>query len=588
MNLKSINFGFVKFPLSQNQLMLLMSVIIGSIAGLSAVILKYSVSFVEHLVDSFSNVGQQNYLYLVLPLIGLTLTWLYIKWFVKDDISHGVSRVLQSISKHNGNIKKHNTYSSIASCSLTVGFGGSVGMEAPILYTGAAIGSNIAQMFKQNYRVRVILIGAGVSAAMSAIFRAPIAGIIFAIEVLMIDMTMMSIIPLVISSVTGAIVSTLLLGKKLEFYFAIIEPFQMKDLHLYALLGVFCGLVSLYFLWINERIEAKLENLSYNFSRLLIGGGSLGLLIFMFPPLFGEGYKSMKLILSGEIHQLSNNSFFYQFDNTSWMFLLYLFLIVIFKVIATSLTTGSGGIGGVFAPALFMGGISGAFFSKLINKISFVDVSESNFTLIGMAGLISGVVHAPLSAIFLIAEITGGYELFIPLILTSSLAYITVNIYQPHSIYTKKLAQKGELITHDKDKAVLTLLNVEEMIEKNFVTVYPDDTLEILIDAIKQSKRNIFPVVDNYNQFIGYVTLDEIRSIMFDKENYSKIKVHSVMIIPDEIVYVEDSMETVMDKFNKSGCWNMPVVQGKTYIGFVSRSNVFNFYRNKLVEFSAE
>jgi CIC family chloride channel protein len=312
------------------------------------------------------------------------------------------------------------------------------------------------------------------------------------------------------------------------------------------------------------------------------------LLIFLFPPLFGEGYKSMRLILSGEIHQLTNNSFFYEFDKNTWGFLLYLFLIIIFKVIATSLTTGTGGVGGVFAPALFMGGISGAFFSKLINKISFIDVSESNFTLIGMAGLISGVVHAPLSAIFLIAEITGGYELFIPLILTSSLAYITVNIYQPHSIYTKKLAAKGELITHDKDKAVLTLLNVKEMIETDFISLHPDNNLETLVNAIKQSKRNIFPVVDKNNHFIGYVTLDEVRNMMFDKENYETVKVHSVMIIPQEIVLIEDSMETVMEKFNKSGSWNLPVVQNKSYIGFVSRSNVFNFYRNKLVEFSID
>jgi CIC family chloride channel protein len=461
-------------------------------------------------------------------------------------------------------------------------------MEAPILYTGAAIGSNMALLFKLNYRLRVLLIGAGVSGAMAAIFKAPIAGIIFAVEVLMIDMAAFSLIPLIISSVTGAIVSTFLLGKKLEFYFAISEPFDLGNFHWYALLGIFCGLVSLYFLFVNEKVESLLGKIRSPLKRIFIGGTFLGLLIFLFPPLFGEGYVFMKLILSGEISQLTNNSFFYDYKDDIWIFLGYLFLILIFKVFATSLTTGSGGVGGVFAPSLFMGGIAGAFFAKLVNHLSLGSVSESNFTLVGMAGIIAGVVHAPLSAIFLIAEITGGYDLFIPLILTSSIAYITVNIFRPHSIYTKKLAEKGELITHDKDKAVLTLLNVQEVVETNFITIRHNDKLGDLVQAVSRSQRNIFPVIDEKNMLIGVVSLDDIRSIMFDKNKYDKVYVSQLMTIPTEYVYSTDSMEQVMNKFKKTGYWNLPVINKNVYVGFVSRSNVFNFYREKLVEFSSE
>jgi len=575
-----------KYHLKQKNLILLLSVIIGILSGLAAVFLKHAVHFVENLVAGVSRVEEQNILYLVLPMLGIFLTSIFLHLFVKEDISHGVSKILQAISKKNGRIKKHNTYSSMIGCSLTVGFGGSVGMEAPILFTGAAIGSNIGMFFKQNYRLRVILIAAGVSGAMAAIFKAPIAGIIFAVEVLMLEMSAYAIMPVIISSVTGAIVSTILLGKKLEFYFAISDTFNINNIHLFALLGVFCGIISLYFLFINEQIEQKLSNILSPIKRILIGGLFLGLLIFLFPPLFGEGYKSMKLILSGEVHQLTNNSFFYNYQENSWIFLLYLLLILLLKVFATSLTTGSGGIGGVFAPSLFMGGIAGAFFAKLVNKLSFVNVSESNFTLIGMAGIIAGIVHAPLTAIFLIAEITGGYELFIPLILTSSISYLTVNIFRPHSIYTKKLAQKGELITHDKDKAVLTLLSVREMIETNFSSLKPEDTLNEVVNKIAESKRNIFPVVGKDNEFIGVVGLDDVRTIMFNKDLYHKITVKELMNIPPEVVYISDNMDLMMQKFQKTGLWNLPVIENKKYIGFVSRSNVFNFYREKLREFS--
>ncbi len=591
-SMKKAKENFIRYSQSlirhKKNVVLGLSILIGILSGLAAVILKNAVHYVEVFVLSSGAADNQNFLYLFLPGLGLLITWLFVRYFVKEDISHGVSRILQAISRKNGRIKRHNTYSSMIGCSVTVGFGGSAGMEAPILYTGAAIGSNIALLFKQNYRFRVLLIGAGVAGAMAAIFKAPIAGIIFAIEVLMIDMTAYSILPLVASAVTGTLVSTFLLGKKIEFYFAISDPFNLSNFHWYFALGVFCGLVSLYFLLINERVEGILEKMKSPLKRVGTSALLIGILIFIFPPLFGEGYAFMKLILSGNVSQLTNNSFFYEYRYDLWMFVLYLFLILIFKAFATSLTTGSGGIGGVFAPSLFMGGIAGALFSKVVNHLSIANISESNFTLVGMAGIIAGIVHAPMTAIFLIAEITGGYELFIPLIITSTVSYLTVNIFRSHSIYTKKLAQKGELITHDKDKAVLTLLQVREVIETNFISVLETHTLRDLVAAISKSNRNFFPVLDENKNLKGVVTLDDIRNIMFNRDLYDSVSVSELMIIPQEFVSLSDNMETVMEKFNNSGLWNMPVVNNGVYIGFVSRSNVFNYYRKKLVEFSEE
>jgi chloride channel protein, CIC family len=591
-SMKNVKENFVRFSQKiiqhQKNVVLGLSILIGVLAGMAAVILKNAVHYVEEFVLSSGNAENQNYLYLVLPGLGLLLTWLFVHYLIKEDIGHGVSRILQAISKKSGRIKRHNTYSSMVGCSMTVGFGGSAGMEAPILYTGAAIGSNIAMLFKQNYRFRVLLMGAGVAGAMAAIFKAPIAGIIFAVEVLMIDMAAYSVLPIVGSAVTGALVSTFLLGEKIEFYFTTSEPFNLNNFHWYLVLGVFCGIVSLYFLFINEKVENILGKLKSPLKRVGISALLIGILIFVFPPLFGEGYTFMKLILSGNVTQLTNNSFFYEYRQDFWVFAAYLFMILVFKVFATSLTTGSGGIGGVFAPSLFMGGIAGAFFSRLINHLSIGNISESNFTLVGMAGIIAGVVHAPMTAIFLIAEITGGYALFIPLIITSALSYLTVNIFRSHSIYTKKLALKGELLTHDKDKAVLTLLNVREVIETNFISVQEKQTLRDLVGAISKSSRNFFPVLDENKNLKGVVALDDVRPVMFNRDLYDTVTVQELMIIPEAYVSLSDHMEVVMQKFNSSGLWNMPVVNNGVYVGFVSRSNVFNYYRKKLVEFSEE
>jgi chloride channel protein, CIC family len=573
--------------ISDKHFILILCVIIGLLASIAAVVLKTSVHYVEQWVRNIPGRHMENWLFLVFPVVGILITVLYVRNFVKDDISHGVSRILYAISRNKGVMKLHNTYSSIVACTFTAGFGGSVGMEAPIVSTGAAIGSNVAQAARFGFKRTTLLLGCGAAAAIAAIFKAPIAGLIFALEVLMLDLTMASIIPLLIATVTGAIFSAIFLGEQIEFYFTIRDVFNYAHTPFYVMLGVATGGVSLYFSWMNARVETRVKKIARPYKRVIIGGLILGVLIFLFPPLFGEGYYTMRSMLSGQPEQLLLESpFGHLVDETGLVFIAFLILVLFFKAIATSLTTGAGGIGGVFAPSLFMGGITGFVFSRLVNTFSNLKISEHNFSLVGMAGLIAGVIHAPLTAIFLIAEITGGYELFIPLIIVSSISYLTVVYFQPYSLYTKKLAQKGHLVTHHKDQAVLTLLNVESVIETNLRTVSPDQTLGDLVKVIAKSSRNIFPVLDPEGHFLGIVTLDDVREIMFDRSKYDSMKVRQLMIQPRATISSGDSMDSVMKKFRESGLWNMAVVDEGVYKGYVSRSNVFNVYRKMLIEFS--
>lgn len=573
--------------LDDRNFILLLAIVIGIIAAIAAITLKTSVHFVEAWVRSIR--PTENLLLLLFPLIGILLTVIYIRVFVKDNISHGVSRILYAISRNKAIMKVHNMWSSMIACTITTGFGGSVGMEAPIVATGAAIGSNVARKTNLGFKRTTLLIGCGAAAAIAAIFKAPIAGLIFALEVLMLDLTMSSIIPLLIATVTATLISSIFIGEQVEFYFTLKDPFNLNHFAIYILLGIVAGAVSLYFTWMNSWVEHRIKKVAHPYKRVLIGGGLLGVLVFLFPPLFGEGYLTMRAMLSGQPEQLLNNSIWgYLMEDTSYLFIGFLILVLFFKAIATSLTTGSGGIGGVFAPSLFMGGITGFVLARLINTTQLVKVSEYNFSLVGMAGLIAGVMHAPLTAIFLIAEITGGYQLFIPLIITASISFVTVRYFQPHSLYTKKLAERGELITHHKDQAVLTLLRVENVVETNFSVVGPDRTLGELVKIIAKSPRNIFPVTDADNCFLGLVPLDEVREVMFDRDKYDTLKVRQVMIVPKQRVHLNDSMETVMKKFRDSGLWNLPVVESGKYVGFVSRSNVFNVYRKMLIEFSED
>ncbi len=575
--------------ISEKQMLVFLAALIGILAAIAAVVLKTSVHYLEGWVRSVPGAHLGNWLFLVFPVIGIMITVFYVRRFVKDDISHGVSRILHAISRNKGVMKLHNTYSSIIACTFTGGFGGSVGMEAPIVSTGAAIGSNVARWARLGFRRVNLLIGCGAAAAIAAIFNAPIAGLIFSLEVLRLDLTLTSVIPLLIATVVGAIFSSIFLGEGVEFYFTLSDPFNYGHIPFYILLGVITGLVSLYFTWMNGRVESGIRKIGHPYMRVMIGGTMLGILIFLFPPLFGEGYYTMRSMLSGQPEQLLENSLFgHMVDTTGLIFVGFMLLVLFFKAIATSLTLGAGGVGGVFAPSLFMGGITGFIVSRLTNLFSMWKVSEHNFSLVGMAGLIAGVIHAPLTAIFLIAEITGWYELFIPLILVSSISYMTVVYFQPHSIYTRKLAQKGQLITHHKDKTVLTLLNVENVLETNFDKMHPDDTLGELVRVIAKASRNIFPVTDEENHFLGLVRLDDVREVMFDHSQYETLKVHQMMIQPRATVHSGDSMDTVMQKFRDSGLWNMAVVDDGIYKGFVSRANVFNIYRKMLLELTEE
>lgn len=575
--------------ISDKHFILILCVFIGLLASIAAVVLKTSVHYLESWVRNIPGRHMENWFLLVFPLIGIGISVFYVRTFVKEDISHGVSKILYAISRNKGVMKLHNTYSSIIACTFTGGLGGSVGMEAPVVSTGAAIGSNVAQAARFGHKRTALLIGCGAAAAISAIFKAPIAGLIFALEVLMLDLTMASIIPLLVATVTGAIFSAIFLGEGVEFYFTLKEAFVYGHIPFYILLGILTGAVSLYFTWMNGMVENHVKQFVKPYKRVLYGGLILGVLIFLFPPLFGEGYFTMRSLLSGQPENLLEHSpFGYFMDESGLLFVGFMILVLFFKAIATSITLGAGGIGGVFAPSLFMGGITGFIFSRLMNMFSHFEISEYNFSLVGMAGLIAGVIHAPLTAIFLIAEITGGYELFIPLIIVSSISYLTVVYFQPYSLYTKKLAQKGQLLTHHKDQAVLTLLNVESVIETNLKTVQPDQSLGELVKVIAKSTRNIFPVIDTDNHFLGIVTLDDVREIMFDRSQYDTLKVRNLMFQPKATVSPTDTMDSVMKKFRDTGLWNLAVVDKGLYKGYISRSNVFNIYRKLLIEFSED
>ena len=493
---------------------------------------------------------------------------------------------MYGISKDNGIIKTHNTYSSMIGSSLTVGFGGSVGLEAPIVLTGSAIGSNLGRLFRLHYKTIILLIGCGSAGAIASIFKAPIAGVIFAIEVLMLDLTMVTLIPLLIAAVTGSTIAYFLMGKDVVFSFQVDTPFIFTEIPFFILLGIFAGFVSLYFTRATMFTEQKFKKIKNPVLRIGLGGAIIGTLIFIFPSLFGEGYEALMDILDGKGENIINQTIFSNLTGNNWLFLVVLLMILFFKVIAMAATTGSGGVGGVFAPTLFMGGVSGFFVARLINLVSSFKVNESVFSLVGMAGVMAGVMHAPLTAIFLIAEITGGYELFPQLIITATISYLTIIYFEPHSIYTKRLAMRGELMTHDKDKAVLSMMKVEKLIEKNFKTIHPKATLGDLVKAIEGSSRNIFPVVDDDNNFFGIVFMDNIRNIIFQPELYEKTYVAELMFMPETTVCPDESMEDVAKKFQQSGKFNLAVLKDGKYLGFVSRARVFSSYRSLLKDFS--
>lgn len=572
----------------EKNFILALSLVVGLICGLVGVVLKNSIHFVHHIITERMSIDSGNILFIALPIVGIVLTIIFVKYIVRDDIAHGVSKILYSISKKSGVIKWHNNYSSIVASTLTIGFGGSVGAEAPVVLTGASIGSSLARMFHMNHRTIILMLGCGAAGAIGGIFKAPIAGLAFTLEVLMLDLTMASLIPLLISSVTAASLSYFLMGNGVIFQYQIIQAFELSNIPFYILLGIFCGLLSVYFTRTSMFIEGKISGIGSPVKRVMIGGAILGGLIFLFPPLYGEGYVTLQSLLDGEPAKMFYNTILYPLQNNYWLLLLYVAGVLLLKVFATAATNGAGGVGGIFAPTMFIGGVSGFFVARVINGTGWIKLPESNFTLVGMAGLMAGVMHAPLMAIFLIAEITGGYGLFIPLMISSTIAYVTTKGFEPHSIYAKRLAKRGELITHNKDKAVLTLMKLDRVIETDLKTVSPDSTLGQLVKVISKSKRNIYPVVSDDKELLGIVILDDIRHIMFNSEMYDDTFVYDVMIMPPALVELKDSMDTVMRKFEETGAWNLPVTDDGKYLGFVSKSKIFSTYRRVLVHFSEE
>ncbi len=575
--------------IKERQFILLLSFVVGILSGLAAILLKNTIHYTHHFLESKMEIGGGNFLYLALPGIGIIITVVWVSYFVKDKIGHGVSRILYAISRKNGIIKLHNTYSSIIGSTFTIGFGGSVGAEAPIVLTGASIGSNLARAMRLNSKQINLMIGCGAAGAVAGIFKAPMAGLIFTLEVLMLDLTMASLIPLLISAVTSAVMAYFFMGHGAAlFSFELKEHFVIGNIPWYLVLGAIAGLLSLYFTRITMLVENLFEKIKKKKVKVLTGGLALGLLIFLFPPLFGEGYTSLQLILSGNGDQLLDHSIFYDYKEHFLVLIGFMILLLVFKVFATSATNGAGGVGGVFAPSLFMGGILGYLVAIILNKFSFIQVNEIHFALVGMAAFMSGVMHAPMTSIFLIAEITGGYGLFIPLIISSTISYITIMYFEPHSIYTKRLAKRGELITHNKDQAALTLMRLDREVERDLITIDPDNTLRQLVHVISQSKRNIFPVVDENNELLGIVLLDNIRDIMFNNEIYDETFVRDLMTAPPDTIEYNESMDIVMNKFEETGAWNLPVIKEGKYEGFLSKSKIYTAYRKILVYFSDE
>lgn len=570
--------------IKERTFVIFLALVVGVVCGFAAQLLKWLIHEISHLLTSHMSATTANWLYLVYPVIGILIVTLFVNFVVKDNISHGVTRVLYAISRRKSRLKKRNMYSSLVASSITIGFGGSVGAEGPIVFTGAAIGSNIGQAFRLSPRILMLLVGCGAAAGIAGIFRAPIAGMLFTLEVLMIDLTGATVMPLLIASISGATVAYVLEGYSAEFFFSQSEPFAMHKIPYTLLLGVLCGLFSLYFTRAMLMMESMFSRLGNRWAKIAVGGILMAGLIFVFPPLYGEGYESINTLLEGDFSKVVEGTFFYVDRGNIWFIACFIAAVLMMKAFATSATNGAGGVGGTFAPSLFAGALCGFLFAFVLNNLfdGGVGISNKNFTLLGMAGVMAGVMHAPLMAIFLTAEMTGGYDLFLPLLIVSTLSYGTIRIFEPYSIYTMRLAKQGDLLTHEKDKAVLTLLKTDSVIERDFKCVHPEMNLKEVVDIIATSNRNLFPVTDAEGMLMGVVLLDDIRNIMFRPDLYRKMHVTRFMSMPPARIDVSMPMEEVMRVFDRTNAWNLPVVDGGKYVGFVSKSKIFNSYRRVL------
>lgn len=576
--------------LSAKQFLLILALLVGIGSALAAQVLKLLIHEIEHLLTSQFDVTRANWLFLVYPVVGIFLTALFIKYVVRDDIGHGVTKILYALSRKQGNIRSHNCWSSVLASAITIGFGGSVGAESPIVLTGSAIGSHLGQMFKLDHKTMILLIGCGASGAVAGIFKAPIAGLMFTLEVLMVDLTMGSLLPLLVSCLTATCITYAWTGTQPMFNFVLNDPFTVERVPTAVLLGIFCGFISLYFTRVMNSFEQVFGKLGNMYAKLALGGSVLAVLIYCFPSLYGEGYNTISMLLSGGggAEAVLNNSLFY--GHADWL-IVYLCLIILFKVFATTATNGGGGCGGTFAPSLFLGCIGGFVFSRLWNTYGVFDVAvpETNYALLGMAGVMSGVFHAPLTGVFLIAELTGGYDLFLPLMIVSVASYLTIHAFERHSIYAMRLARKGELLTHHKDQSVLTLMSLDAIIDKERPKLRPDMYLGQIVQAISTSKSLHFAVVGLEGGLLGVINVNSIRKIIFRSELYRMYHAEQLMQQPQVTLRTDDSMQTIMEKFARCDAGTLPVLSpDDKYVGFVSRTRLLAAYRQVIKDFSEE
>ena len=572
--------------LSNQQIMMLLAVVVGVLAGLGAYLFEMLLHGIKSGLIRWFPVDSAHILFLIYPAVGIILATLFVKYIVRDNISEGVTRVLYAMSRRNSRIARHNCWTSIVGGATTIGFGGSVGPEAPIVLTGAAIGSNIGRLARLNYKHTTLLLCCGAGDARAAIFKAPITGVVFVLEILMLDITAGSVIPLLIASITATTMAFMLRGFDpiLAVTLAPADAFELWQIPLFILLGVLCGLMAWYFTSMNSRVGGFFKSIDKQYKKWLWGGAILGILIFVFPPLYGEGYEGFTSLMHGNAQELFNNSLFYRFRDIDWVIILFVIATMFFKVIAMSTTNAAGGVGGTFAPSLFVGAFTGASLALVCNTLFGWEVSIVSFTLVGMAGVMSGVMNAPLTSIFLIAELSNGYGLFIPLMITACISFAVDYYLDPDSIYTKQLRQKGELLTHDKDQSVFVFLKLEELMETDFLRIKENMTLGDIVHIISTARRNIFPVIDNFGRLIGVVQLDDLREDMFKHEKYGH-PISDYMIPPPDKIIEHEAILSVMEKFEDKHAWMLPVVdkQGR-YLGFISKSRILNAYREQLVK----
>ncbi|NJY61980.1 chloride channel protein [Salinimicrobium sp. CDJ15-81-2] len=573
---------------SHQQFLMVLAAVIGFLSGLVAVLIKNITAFIQLLLEGKLIANYHDAFYFIFPVLGLAITILIIKFGIRNKVGNGIPTTLYAISQRKGLMQRFQAYASLLTAPVTVGFGGSVGLEGPTVATGAALSSNLSRLFKMNQATRTLLIGCAAAGAMSSLFKAPIAAIIFAIEIFALDLTLVSMIPLLLASVSAILTSYFFFGNDIILHYTLTDEFDITEVPFYILLGIVASVCSIYFTRIYFRLTGKFEKLGNQFFRLMVGGAGLGILVFFIPPLYGEGYDVINNLLEGNyINALGSNLFNDYLDNI-WVVVALLAGLVIFKIIATAFTIGAGGVGGIFAPVLFMGSAMGHCFALIFNHLGILNtpLSTSNFTLVGMAGLMAGIMHAPLTAIFLIAELTRGYDLYVPLMITAAISYTITNQVSPHSIFNLDLASRGEKITHNKDQTVLTLLNINQVIERNFVPLNIKMTLgDVIKEGVVKSSRNIFPVIDDENNFKGIILLDDLRPIMFQQHLYDEVKVSDIMQTAPEIIHLErDRINQVMNKFQQTTAWNLPVVKEDKYIGFVSKSKLLTAYRQKLIE----